>query len=410
MKRPFRIAINAQIPAHSGAGGIETVLRVLTSLNRFGDEEFVFIGHHSDSAWLEELLGERQTLVRAPRPEIQLKPNQAKAFKRLIGPLRPFVRTVKNLAVGEPKKSLPTVPVSDGFFESLDCDVVHFPYQDYVYCQVPTIYNPHDLQHLHFPNFFTLGEIERREIVYPAACRAAQKVVVASNFVKKDVADNYEINPSKIEVIQWSPPEINLTEFTENEAADLLKKYDCPPRPFALYPAMTWEHKNHLRLIEAIHLLRERDNLKINLVCTGHQNSFYEVIEKRLRELNLEKQIRFTGIVEYLELGMFYRLAQSVVVPTLFEAASAPLFEAWQHGAPVACSAVTSLPEQAGGAALLFNPLSVEGIADALKAFALDENLRERYQKRGFERLKDFSLERTAKSYLEVYRRCLENK
>jgi glycosyltransferase involved in cell wall biosynthesis len=411
LNKPLRIGINAQIPAGSGAGGIETVLRVLTSLNQFGgDEEYVFIGHWKDSDWLEALLGERQTLVRAPRPEMQFKPAKSESLKQLLGSLRPLARRVKHIArlPHPPKLTPPRIPVSGGFYESLNCDVIHFPYQDYVYCapKLPTVYNPHDLQHLHYPEFFAPEEIERREIIYPAACRAAERIVVASEFVKRDVMRHYGTEAAKIEVIPWSPPAAFAEEFTATEAAALLKKYDCPPRPFILYPAMTWEHKNHLRLLEAVYRLREREGLKINVVCTGHQNSFYEKIENRRRELNLETQIRFTGIVEYKELSMFYRLAQFVVVPTLFEAASAPLFEAWQHGTPVACAAVTSLPEQAADAALLFNPLAVEEIAGAVKTLALDETLRAQYRTRGFRRLQDFSLERTAKAYRAVYRKA----
>jgi glycosyltransferase involved in cell wall biosynthesis len=407
LKKPLRIAINAQIPAGSGAGGIETVLRVLATLNQLGgNEEYIFIGHPTEADWLEPLLGERQMLVRAPVPEKQFKPNKSENLKRMLGRLRPIIRSLKNF-VTPPSKFLPSVPVSDGFFESLNCDVIHFPYQDYVYCAgVPTVYNPHDLQHRHYPRFFASQEIERREIIYPAACRAANTVVVASRFVKQDVIENYGTEAEKIQVIPWSPPEVFLDEFTEQEAAGLLEKYDCPPRPFILYPAMTWEHKNHLRLLEAVYYLRESAGLKINVVCTGHKNSFYEKIEKRLRELNLESQIRFTGIVEYKELSMFYRLAQFVIVPTIFEAASAPLFEAWQHGTPVACSKVTSLPEQALDAALLFDPLSVEEIAGAIKTLTLDEKLRAEYRTRGFRRLRDFDLERTTKSYRAVYRKA----
>jgi glycosyltransferase involved in cell wall biosynthesis len=410
LKKPLRIGINAQIPSDSGAGGIETVLRVLTSLNQFGgDEEYVFIGHWNDADWLEPLLSEWQTLVRAPNPEKQFKPTGTENLKRLLGGLRPLARRAKNIVLPGAKrqKPLPKVPVSDGFFESLNCDVIHFPYQDYVYCKgVPTVYNPHDLQHLHYPEFFAPEEIERREIIYPAACRAAHTVVVASDFVKRDVIEKYGTEAAKLQIIPWSPPEVSAERFTEREAAALLEKYDCPPRPFILYPAMTWEHKNHLRLLEAVHVLREREKLIINVVCTGHKNSFYGKIENRLRELNLETQIRFTGIVEYKELSMFYRLARFVVVPTLFEAASAPLFEAWQHGAPVACSAVTSLPEQAADAALLFNPFSVGEIADAVKTLELDDDLRAAYRARGYLRLLDFSPESTAKAYRAVYRKA----
>jgi len=406
LKKNLRIAINAQIPSGSGSGGIETVLRVLTSVGRLdGDEEYVFIGHWSGSEWLEPLLNERQTLIRAPRPESRHKPNQLENLKRFFGPLRRLVRGVKHLISRPPEMQTALSPAAD-FYENLNCDVIHFPYQDFTGCRVPAIFNPHDLQHLHYPQFFTPEEIKRREVIYPAACRAAHTVVVASQFVKQDVMEKYGVGADKIQVIPWSPPGIALNDFTEERAGLLFEKYDCPPQPFILYPAMSWEHKNHVRLLEAIALLRERDGLKINLVCTGHKNDFYPVIEKRLRELNLERQVKFTGIVEYEELSIFYRLAQFVIVPTLFEAASAPLFEAWQHGAPVACSAVTSLPEQAADAALLFDTFSIDGIANAIKTMSSDETLRAEYRTRGHERLQNFDADRTAKAYRAIYRKA----
>ncbi|HEX8250966.1 MAG TPA: glycosyltransferase family 1 protein [Pyrinomonadaceae bacterium] len=411
MKKKLRIAINAQIPLGSGTGGIETVLRALTSLGRLGDgeEEYVFIGHWSDPDWLKPFLGERQTIVSAPRPK-ENKPTAAETFKRSLGSLRPLAGRVKRVFAPPQSRAQPpptriSVPVSDGFYESLGCDVIHFPYQDYVYCKVATVYNPHDLQHLHYPDFFSPAEIERREIVYPAACRAAETVVVASGFVKQDVMQSYGVAENKVQVIHWAPPETNLEKFSVDEARLLSAKYELPAAPFVLYPAMTWEHKNHIRLLEAIALLRERENLRINLVCTGHKNAFWTNIERRLGELRLEEQVKFTGVVSHRELSALYLRAQFVVIPTLFEAASAPLFEAWQHNAAAACSSVTSLPEQAADAALLFNPFSVEEIADALKRMATDEGLRRTLRAKGTRRLADFSLERTARAYRAVYRK-----
>jgi glycosyltransferase involved in cell wall biosynthesis len=372
------------------------------------DEEYVFIGHWSEADWLKPFLNERQTLVRAPQPN-QLQTKRNETFKRLLGPLRPLARGIKRIVsapLPQANESL-TIQVSDGFYESLGCDVIHFPYPDYVLCQsVPTVYNPHDLQHLHYPGFFAPEEIRRREIVYPAACEAAQIIVAASQFVKQDISRRYGTSADKIQVIPWSPPETRLSEFTEKDVGALFEKYEIPPRPFILYPAMTWEHKNHLRLLEAVAGLRDHENLKINVVCTGHKNSFYPNIERRLRELKLENQVKFPGVVSTEELSLLYRLAQFVIIPTLFEAASAPLFEAWQHGAAVACSRVTSLPEQAGSAALFFDPFSVGEIANALKTMTADENLRSELRERGNQRLRDFDLERTLKAYRAVYRKA----
>jgi glycosyltransferase involved in cell wall biosynthesis len=105
------------------------------------------------------------------------------------------------------------------------------------------------------------------------------------------------------------------------------------------------------------------------------------------------------------EVRAIYRLSEFVLVPTLFEAASGPVFEAWYEGIPVACSTVTSLPEQAGDAALLFDPYSVDAIADAVLRMATDERLRQELKRKGTRRLLDFSWERTAKAYRAVYRR-----
>lgn len=410
LKKKLRIAINAQIPLGSGTGGIETVLRALTAPGRLddGDEEYVFIGHWSDPDWLRPFLGERQTIVSAPRPT-ENKPAAAEIFKRSLSRLRPLAGKVRRAfaprAGTDPQPTRICVPFSDGFYESLGCDVIHFPYQDYVYCRVPTVYNPHDLQHLHYPEFFSPEEIERREVVYPSACRAAESVVVASEFVKRDVVRNYGLAEDKVRVIAWAPPATSLEKAAEDESSLLPSKYELSAAPFALYPAMTWEHKNHIRLLEAVAFLRERENLRINLVCTGHKNAFWSNIERRLRELRLEEQVKFTGVVAQRELSALYLRAQFVVIPTLFEAASAPLFEAWQHNAAAACSSVTSLPEQAADGALLFNPFSVEEIAGALKRMTTDENLRRTLRAKGTRRLQDFSLERTARAYRAVYRK-----
>ncbi|MBA3239637.1 MAG: glycosyltransferase family 4 protein, partial [Acidobacteria bacterium] len=296
----------------------------------------------------------------------------------------------------------------ENFYESLGCDVIHFPFQSFEPCGLPSVYNPHDLQHLHHPEFFTPEEIARRERLHPAACRAAHTVVVASQFVKRDLVEGYRIDAEKVQVIPWAPPP--LPKSARDDHADdfskLKRKYGLTDRPFALYPAMTWEHKNHFRLLEALATLRDREGLELQVVCTGYKTDFWPHIERRLKELGLGEQARFPGLIPHEDLSALYRAAMFVFIPTLFEAASGPLFEAWQHGAPAACSTVTSLPEQAAGAALLFDPLSVEEIAGALARMAKDDGLRDELRRRGARRLEDFSLERTAKAYRAVYRRA----
>lgn len=411
LTKKLRVAINAQIMPNSGAGGIETVLMALTALTQLeGPEEYLFIGPWEQTDWLRPLLGAHQRIVRGPQPRSSARWNSGplQHLKPALEPLLPGAHKLKRLlSPASALKATNGVPVSDGFYENLDCDVIHFPFQSFVKCALPTIYNPHDLQHFYFPQFFTRTEIAWRESIYPAACRAAHTVVVASEFVKQDLVRHYQLPPEKVQMIPWAPPPLPPKPDSASEALIRLKeKYKLPDAPFALYPAMTWEHKNHIRLLEALALLREKYGNRIHLVCTGQQNRFWPTIEQRLLELGLQEQVRFLGLIPYQELCALYEAAQFVVVPTLFESASAPLFEAWQHNVPVACSSVTSLPEQAAHAALLFNPFSVEEIALAVAQMASDEGLRVELRRRGARRMQDFSLERTAMMYRAVYRRA----
>lgn len=407
---------------NGGAGGIETVLMGLSALTHLddGEEEYLFVGPWEEPDWLQPFLqpgGARYKIVRGPKP---VEPTRGKAdrlepLKKSLGPLRPLARNVKQLFT--PSAPLPeTNRVSTteegaretgNFYERLGCDVIHFPFQFYVPCAQPVVYNPHDLQHLHFPEFFEQSDIDSRETLYPAACRAAHTIIVASQFVKGDIVERYRINPDKIQVITGPPPTLKLSApVTDDLLLVARTKYQLPDAPFALYPAMTWEHKNHLRLLEALALLRDREALKVNLICTGELKSFWPRIRERVGQLGLEDQVRFLGIIPYEHLSALYRLAQFVIIPTLFEAASAPLFEAWQHNVPVACSTATVLPEQAGDGALIFDPLSVGAIATAVARMATDVELKDDLRRRGANRLKDFSLERAVKAYRAVYRRA----
>ncbi|MCM3872647.1 MAG: glycosyltransferase family 4 protein, partial [Pyrinomonadaceae bacterium] len=418
------VAINAQLVPDGPSGGIVTVLRALAALTELdaGDEEYVFIGPYEDPEWMRPLLPAGQPIVRGPEfmSSVGWRTDPLEPFKRRLGPLRPMAREVKRFLAPQAQAIVAAVSLesesrtqfapatSRSFFESLGCDVVHFPFQSFEVCGIPSIYNPHDLQHLHLPEFFTPAEISRREGIYSTACRAANTVVVASQFVKRDVVDRYGVESKRVQVIPWAPPPLPklLEETDESDIRAVKEKYELEDGPFALYPAMTWEHKNHLRLLEAVAYLRDSEALDLRIICTGFKTDFWPSIERKLNELGLNEAIKFPGLVPLSELSALYQAAQFVFVPTLFEAASAPVFEAWQHGAPVACSTVTSLPAQVADAALLFDPFAEKGIASALARMATDVTLREDLRRRGTRRLQDFSLERTAKAYRAVYRRA----
>ena len=396
----MRVAIDARIVPGVTGGVAVAVMSLLQGLGQLGDGDesyTIIVDSAEQEAWFASFLGPNQRLVRPPHP---VHGRLQRLQLRLFGPLARYLRATVN------RRAWPEVPLSNGFHESLGCDVVHFPTQGFILCALPTIYNPHDLQHLMYPQFFSAQVLAWRETVYPGGCHFAQTVVVGSQWVKEDVVRRYHVDPGKVQVI----PEAARTQVSAEPApADLARTRATHglEQPFVLFPGVTWPHKNHLGLFRALAQLRDERGLTLRLVCTGARYpEFWPRIEEGLRDFKLGGQVKFLGYVSEPDLRALYRLASCLVLPSLYEASSLPIFEAWFDGLPVACSNATALPEQVRDAAILFDPTDPKAIADALVAATMDQESQRTLRNRGYERLKDFDVLRTAKAYRAVYRRA----
>jgi glycosyltransferase involved in cell wall biosynthesis len=111
------------------------------------------------------------------------------------------------------------------------------------------------------------------------------------------------------------------------------------------------------------------------------------------------------GFVDHDVVRTLYRLSEFVVLPSYFEGGGFLPLEAWHEGTPIACSNVTSLPEKVGDAALLFDPYSVDEIADALYRMHKDAELRDSLREKGHQRLKEFTWYDTGVAYRALYRK-----
>ena len=293
---------------------------------------------------------------------------------------------------------------SDGTVERAGVDVIHLPIQDGFTTSVPSLYQPHDLLHLHLPELFSKWEWRRRETVYRTHSARAETVIAMTSWGKRDLVERYELPPEKVAVVPWGSV---LWEYPEPSESDLREIRDrlALPGAFALYPAQTWPHKNHERLLEALALLRDHDGIRVSLVCPGRQNNHFRQIRRRVAELDLEEQALFPGFVSPLELRALYELALSLVFPSRFEGWGLPICEAFSAGVPVASSNATSLPDLVGNAGLLFDPDDTEQIADAVRRLWTDEGLRADLAQRGRERGKLFDFDRTARLLRAHYRR-----
>jgi glycosyltransferase involved in cell wall biosynthesis len=405
MTKPLRVIIDAQLLP--GSSGVHQFVRsLICSLGQLpqATEQYVIVCHPVEPEWLRPCLNQSQEIVSGPIPSHYLMAKAKHSLGKLRHPLGRAWRTARiSLAI---RKSTASTAVSDsnGFYESLEGDLVHFPFQRFVRCELPCVFNPHDLQHRHHPEFFTQDELAQRELIHQTASQSATAIVAESHWVKGDVVSQYGVDPHKVYVIHRGSPNEFAQPVTEIYCETVRRKFGLP-QPFALFPAQTWSHKNHLRLLEAVRLLRNRDKLAINIICTGQKTDHWTVIKRRLREFDLSAQVRFLGYVKPEELRALYRLAQFLIFPSLFEGGGFPIVEAFSEGIPVACSNATSLPEYGGDAVLLFDPTSSDSIADALRRMIVEPELRVELRARGEIRAHRYRWDITARTYRALYRR-----
>lgn len=386
-------------------GGVEQVIaglaHGLSELDE-GPERYHFLVFEGEAEWLSPYISGSCSLFQVPPPEepvtwrhrlVRALPRVAAARRALLGP-RP-----------QPAIAL-EIPAEPEAIRAASFDIIHFTKQDGFLTSRPSIFHPHDLQHLHFPEFFTPREIGYRELTYRAFCEQADMVTVTSEWGKRDLVDHWSLASDKVVVIPLAPAVAAYPDASESDLRAAREALALPAHYIA-YPAQTWPHKNHARLMEALAILRDERGLRIPLVCTGKTNEHYATLQAKVAELGLEGQVRFVGFVEPTALQAVYRGARATVFPSLFEAAGGfgPVFESFLAGVPVACSTATSLPEQVGDAALLFDPLDSRAIASAVARLWEDASLRSALAERGRRRVASFTWDRTARTFRAHYRR-----
>jgi glycosyltransferase involved in cell wall biosynthesis len=397
------VAINAQLAGDGSSGGVEqalaSLLRILAAFPA-PDMEFVVLVGQRDHGWVSNGLG--PPLRAWPNPGTIIphtRPGQPTRVRLRIH-VSQLVSVARRLgAIGRGRRPITS---GDAWLERAGCDVVHFPYQDAFRTAVPSIFNPWDLQHLSLEHLFTPDIRADRSDRYAEACARAQRVLVATQWTRRDVHARLGVEEEKIVVIPVAPFNEGRGDVPASELADVQQRLRVRP-PFLLYPAQAFPHKNHLRLLEALVELRHT-RPDVSCVFTGASNPFDATVSARTRELGLSEHVRSLGYVEARDLRALYRLCRAVVFPSTYEGLGLPLLEAFAEGAPVASSSATCLPEVGGDAALYFSPDDVREMVDALAALWDSADRRQDLVGKGTRRLALFTGPRVALAYQGLYR------
>ncbi len=271
---------------------------------------------------------------------------------------------------------------------------------------IPTVMITHDIAHVHYPDQLPNQVLKYYNKYVPQFLQKADHIITVSEATKKDIAKTYGIDDKKMEVIyngcgeEFKPVNVHTQQ-------DIRKKYS-DGEPYFFYIGSINPRKNIHRLIEAFDIFKKQSGSKTKLVIGGRFAWKPQIIENAYQNAAHQSDIVFLDYVEKEELPKILGSATALVYVSVFEGFGIPILEAMQCEVPVITSNVSSMPEVAGQAALLVDPLDVNYIANALNELDNNEDLKLELIRKGRDQRKRFDWQTASEQVFEVLEKIAE--
>lgn len=224
----------------------------------------------------------------------------------------------------------------------------------------------HDLGYKYFPQAHPPRQRRYLDLTTQTSAARAHMILADSQATADDLTRFYGTSPDKIHVVY---PGVDAPPMGDVEA--VRRKYKLPDRYF-MFIGTLQPRKNIARIVQAFAAWRAAQaDHETALVLAGGRGWLFDPAWTD----GIDGVI-MTGYIDDADKGALYAGARALVFPSLYEGFGFPVLEAMACGCPVICANTSSLPELAGAAALLVDPLSVEQIADAMQRIDTDDELR----------------------------------
>lgn len=298
-----------------------------------------------------------------------------------------------------------------GWLRRAGMDLLHVPsYRRVLWrCPVPQVVTVHDLAPFRLAGKYDPARMFYGRHVVRHLVHGAQGLCAVSQSTANDMHQFWGVPLERIEVI-WNGIDHQLYRPQSAPAVESFLASRSLSVPYFIYLARL-EHpgKNHLRLIEAYELYRQRHPQSgCALVLAGADWHGAEVIHQRIAASPWREQIHRVGFVPQNEVPLWYAGARAMIYPSLFEGFGLPPAEAMATGCPVICSNRGSLPEVVGEAAWMIDPEDVAAMTAAMERLGDDPAERARWSQLGLERSKLFHWDRAAEKIWHLYRHCVQ--
>jgi glycosyltransferase involved in cell wall biosynthesis len=263
-----------------------------------------------------------------------------------------------------------------------------------------TVVTVHDLGYLYFPQAHPRSARLYLDGSTRWSVQVAAHVVADSQATKRDLSRRYGVPLGKI-TVAYPGCDDSLHPVREPFAIESVKRLYGITGDYLLHIGTLQPRKNLVRLIQAFAIFKSQiSNLK--LVLAGSKGWLYDDILAEVEQLGLESHVLFPGRVIEEDKAALISGAAAFVFPSLYEGFGLPVVEAMQCGTPVICSNTSSLPEVAGDAALLIDPLDVDALAEAMARLVVNAALRQALVERGYIQAQRFSWQACAARVLSA--------
>jgi glycosyltransferase involved in cell wall biosynthesis len=277
-------------------------------------------------------------------------------------------------------------------------DVAHpTHYYSYLFTQalerhrIPTVLTVWDMTHEVLPD--QMPNSARTSAQKRDAVLRADAIICISENTRKDLLERYPLPEERVTVTHLA------SEIDEGRAFGPER---VPEQPYLLYVGHRYPYKNFSRLLEAFAQVAPlRPELRLCVVG----RPFTAAEQREMEAARVAERVENLGLVGDAHLAKLYRCSLALVYPSLYEGFGIPPLEAMSCGTAVIASHAASIPEVVGDAGVLFDPLSTEGLAEAILRVMDDPQRRDEMIRRGRERAKSFSWDRMAADTCEVYER-----
>ena len=290
-------------------------------------------------------------------------------------------------------------------------DLLHLPWTTiYLFKVCPTVITILDVGEYSLPERYSRPIVIYRKAVLPIIVRLADRIITISGHSKQEIVRYLGVEPGKIEVIYCG---VNKRFCLRDHSASVarIEAVYGNISPYILYVGqISHPGKNLVRLIEAYSKLRKKGLTAHKLVLAGVKSLRAEAVFHKIQDEGLETDVIYLGYVPDRYLPTLYSASELFVYPSLFEGFGVAMVEAMASGIPVVASNTSALPEILGGAGILFDPLDVGEMAEAMRIAISDTRVRRELIAKGLTRASGFSWEEAAQRTLRVYERAYSDK